>query len=60
SIYNTTFGPNDLVLPQLAKSKRTNKLLPFKWMIENREWAQTRKLIENEGEIIKNTSQEIS
>jgi len=60
SIYNTTFGPNDLVLPQLAKSKRTNKLLPFKWMIENRQWAQNRKLIENEVEIIKNTSQEIS
>jgi len=60
SIYNTTFGPDDLVLPQLAKSKRTNKLLPFKWIIENREWAQDRKMIENEVEIIKNTPQEIS
>jgi len=60
SIYNTTFGPDDLVLPQLAKSKRTNKLLPFKWIIENREWAQNRKLIENEVEIIKNTAQEIT
>jgi len=60
SSYNTTFGPNDLVLPQLAKSKRTNKLLPFKWIIENREWAQNRKLIENEVEIIKNTPQEIT
>jgi len=60
TIFNTTFGPNDLLLPQLAKSKRTNKLLPFKWIIENREWAQNRKLIENEVEIIKNSPQEIS
>lgn len=60
SLSNTTFGATDLVLPQLAKSKRTNKLLPFKWIIEDRKWALDRVKIENDVEIIKNTPQEIT
>jgi len=60
SIHRTTYGATDLVLPLLARSRQNQKLLPFKWMIENREWAQNKKIVEEKVEIIYNTPQEIT
>ena len=56
----TSYGPNDLFLPLLAWSRSGKKLLPFSWLINNREWATNRHHIDSDIEIVKNTSQEIN
>ena len=56
----TSFGPNDLILPQLARSRSEKRLHSFSWIFANGEWAQDRSLIEGDIEIVKNTSEEIT
>ncbi len=56
----TTYGVNDLFLPLLAWSRNEKMLLPFSWLIKNREWATNRHFIEGDIEIIKNTAEEIN
>ena len=56
----TSYGPNDLFLPLLAWSKSKNKLQPFSWLIETKEWAYDRSLIEGDIQIVKNTAEEIT
>ena len=56
----TSYGANDLFLPLLAWSRSAEKLLPFSWLIENREWATNRHHIEGDIEIVKNSAEEIT
>lgn len=60
NLYYTPFGPNDLILPQLARSRSEKRLHSFSWIFANGEWAQDRSLIEGDIEIVKNTSEEIT
>ena len=56
----TSYGANDLFLPLLAWSRSAEKLLPFSWLIKNREWATDRHHLEGDIELIKNTAEEIT
>jgi putative glycosyltransferase (TIGR04372 family) len=56
----STFGKNDLNIMQLAWSRSAKKLMPFDWIIRHNQWAQDRKLIEGDIEIVKNSSDEVS
>ena len=56
----TSYGANDLFLPLLAWSRSAEKLLPFSWLIKNREWATNRHHIEGDIEIVKNSAEEIT
>ena len=61
SMVTTSYGPNDLTIYQLAWSRSEKKLMPFSWMIKQGEgWAHKRSLIEDDIEIVKNTSEEIT
>ena len=60
-LFNTSYGQWDLKTPQLAWSRSERKLMPFSWMIKQGEgWAHKRSLIEDDIEIVKNTSEEIT
>ena len=60
-IINTTHTPRDMFIPVLAWSRSEKKLMPFSWMIKQGEgWAHKRSLIEDDIEIVKNTSEEIT
>lgn len=56
----TSYGANDLFLPLLAWSRSEKKLLPFAWLIDNREWATNRQHIDGDIEIVKNSAEEIT
>ncbi len=56
----TSYGPNDLFLPLLARSRSSRELLPLSWLIRHTEWASNRELIEGDIEIVKNTAEEIT
>ena len=60
SPYMTSYGTNDLFLPRLAWSRSGKKLLPFSWLIKNREWTINRELTECDIEVINNTADEIT
>ena len=60
-LFNTTYGKNDLQIPQLAWSRSEKNFKLFSWLIKQGQgWAQNRSLIDGEIEIIKNTAEEIN
>ena len=60
-LFNTSYGKNDLQIPQLAWSRSEKNFKLFSWLIKQGQgWAQNRSLIDGEIEIIKNTAEEIN
>ena len=60
-LLNTSFGENDLTIPQLAWSRSEKNFKLFSWLIKQGQgWAQKRSLIEGDVEVVKNTVEEIN
>ena len=60
-LLNTSYGENDLTIPQLAWSRSEKNFKLFSWLIKQGQgWAQKRSLIEGDVEVVKNTVEEIN
>ena len=61
NLHLTSYGPQDLWIPQLAWSRSEKKLKSFEWIFEQGDgWGHNRSLIEGDIEIVKNTAEEIT
>ncbi len=60
-LFNTTYGENNLMIPQLAWSRSEKKLKSFSWLIaQGQGWGHKKSLIDGDIEIVKNSAEEIN
>ena len=61
NLHLTSFGPQDLCIPQLAWSRSEKKLKTLEWIFAQGDgWGHKRSLIEGDIEIVKNSAEEIT